>query len=330
MSVPFVPLVILFIVALTIMLVGLRLSSRTSTADQHEIEDSFDRRSTRQRRLSENVSIRGATNAYRPPVKPVERYAGSRDYKNPVKVEGILTRNKLVSETCTILRDLMIGTRRELVCSRSNGKYMYATSRRSFYGWLLFFLICGLVFSGSVVFLYRELNSISSNPLFMLQYQSAANSTPSTAHIQIPQGVSGASKALKRLAQMASSQYTSEQQYDTWAPSACSTTAMTEVINAYGHNYHISDILQAEISQSAISPELGLLKLEGIDRTVAQFGFSTAQLSGAPLDSIISVANSGWPIIVDFPPSGDWPTGHFLVVIGGDSSTVLLADFQLI
>jgi hypothetical protein len=220
----------------------------------------------------------------------------------------------------------MIGTRQELISSQSKGKYVYATSRRNLYGWFLFFLICGLVFSGSVVFLYRELNSISSNPLFMSQYQSAANSTPSAANIQIPQGVSGASKALKRLAQMDSSQYKSEQQYDTWAPSACSTTAMTEVINAYGYNYRISDILQVEISQSAISPELGLLKLEGIDHTVAQFGFSTAQLSRAPLDSLISVANSGWPIIVDFPPSGDWPTGHFLVVVGGDNNSVFLAD----
>ncbi|HEY4033881.1 MAG TPA: cysteine peptidase family C39 domain-containing protein [Ktedonobacteraceae bacterium] len=326
MSIPFIPLTLLFIVALTVMLVGLRLSSRTLTADRREIEDTSYRRGTRQGRPSRNVSTYDTTNTCHLPLKQVESYAGSRDYKNPGKVGGILARNKFVSETCTILRDLMIGTRRELISSQSKGKYTYVTSRRSFYGWFLFFLTCGLVFSGSVVFLYRELNSISSNPLFMLQYQSAANSTPTAAHIQIPQGVSGASKVLKRLAQMDASQYTSEQQYDTWAPSACSTTAMTEVINAYGHNYHISDILQAEIGQSAISPELGLLKLEGIDHTVAQFGFGTAQLSRAPLDSIISVANSGWPIIVDFPPSGDWPTGHFLVVIGGDSSTVLLAD----
>jgi len=327
MSIPFIPLFVLFIIALTMMLVGLRLSSRTLAADRREIEDTSYRRDTRQRRPSRNVSTHGSTNTYHhTPWKQVESYAGSRDYKNPVKVRGILARNKLVSAICTILRDLMIGTRRELISSQSKGKYAYATSRRSLYGWFLFFIICGLVFSGSVVFLYRELNSISSNPLFVLQYQSAANSTPSAVHIQIPQGVSGASKVLKRLAQMDSSQYESEQQYDTWAPSACSTTAMTEVINAYGHNYRISDILQVEISQSAISPELGLLKLEGIDHTVAQFGFSTAQLSRAPLDSIISVANSGWPVMVDFPPSGDWPTGHFLVVIGGDSGTVLLAD----
>jgi hypothetical protein len=192
--------------------------------------------------------------------------------------------------------------------------------------WLLFFLICTLTFSGGLFLLYKELNSTSAKSLLMAPYQLAANTTPNVLPPQIPQGFSGASKALKRLAQMDPNQYSSEQQHEMWASSACSTASMTEVINAYGYNYHISDILQAEIKQSAISPELGLLKLDGIDHTVAQFGFSTAQLSKAPLDSLISVANSGWPIIVDFPPSGDWPTGHFLVVTGGDNDTVALAD----
>ena len=249
MSVPFIPLVLLFMVALTTMLVGLRLSSKTLTANQPALGAISHRLATRQRCIDRNMS-----------------------------------------------------------------------------NWLLFFLICTLIFSGSVFLLYKELNSISAESLLMVPYQLATNTTPNILPPQIPQGFSGASKALKRLAQMDPNQYSSEQQYKMWAASACSTASMTEVIDAYGHNYHISDILQAEISQSAISPELGLLKLDGIDHTVAQFGFSTAQLSRAPLDSLISVANSGWPIIVDFPPGGDWPTGHFLVVIGGDNDTVALAD----
>ncbi len=268
MSVPFIPLVLLFIIALTTMLVGLHLSSKALAAD----------------------------------------------------------RSKLVAQTGTVSRDLLTGSRRELINNRSNGSYTLATPQRKKYGWLLFFLICILIFSGSIFFLDREFESISSKSSLIVPYQLATNNAPNAVPLQIPQGFSGASKALKRIAQMDSSQYSSMQQYETWAPSACSTASMTEVINAYGYNYHISDILQAEIKQSAISPELGLLKLDGIDHTVAQFGFSTAQLSKAPLDSLISVANSGWPIIVDFPPSGDWPAGHFLVVIGGNNDTVALAD----
>jgi len=248
MSIPFIPLFVLFIIALTMMLVGLRLSPRAFAAVQREM-------------------------------------------KGPSYI-----------------------------------KYTLATGRRSPYSGFLLILMCGLVFCLSILFLYKVSNSISPNSYLVTSYQVATNVTPNTANFQIPRGVSVASKVLKRLAQLDHNQYESNQQYDIWAASACSATAMTEVINAYGHNYRIADILQAEINQSAISPELGLLKLEGIDHTVAQFGFGTAQLSRAPLDSVISVANSGWPIIVDFPPSGDWPTGHFLVVVGGDSNSVFLAD----
>jgi len=60
-------------------------------------------------------------------------------------------------------------------------------------------------------------------------------------------------KGDQALAQLDSSQYSSEQEYSVWSGSACSGTAMTEVINAYGHSYRIADILHVEISQSAIS-----------------------------------------------------------------------------
>jgi hypothetical protein len=88
------------------------------------------------------------------------------------------------------------------------------------YHWSIFFLICGLVFSGGIFFLDRELNSTSSRPLFTVPYQSATDATPKAVPLQIPQGFSSASKVLKRLAQMDRSQYSSEQQYDTWAASA--------------------------------------------------------------------------------------------------------------
>ena len=250
MSVSFIPLLVLFIVALVSMLVGLRLSSRALAADQREIE-------------------------------------------------------------------YITYVRRGLISNPSNGKYALKTVLTKHPNWLLLILGLGLIFSISLYYLYNAVfpSSVAFYP-----------TKPYTPPLQLPQGVAGASKALKPLAQLDPSQYNSEQEHNVWSASACSAAAMTMVINAYGHNYRISDILHVAISQSAISPELGLLKLEGIDSTVAQFGFSTAQLSKAPLDSVISVANSGWPVIVDFPPGRDWPGGHFLVVTGGNSDTVFLAD----
>lgn len=138
-------------------------------------------------------------------------------------------------------------------------------------------------------------------------------------------GVAGASNALLRVSQLDAAQYTSPQDYNTWALSACSAASMTEVINAYGHHYHIADILKVEAGLGEISPDQGLLESKGIDRTVEHFGFKAIWLTGDSLDKVIDVANQGRPIIVDFPPDR-WTGGHLLVVRGGNSKHVYLAD----
>ena len=150
---------------------------------------------------------------------------------------------------------------------------------------------------------------------------SASNSSPS----KLFTGMVGASKALKRIRQVDPGQYSSNQEYNTWWNSTCSAAAMTEVINAYGHNYRLADILKVEAGLGVITPASGLMEPSGIDRTVARFGFTTTWLTSPTLDKVISVANHGRPVIVDFPPSR-WPGGHILVVIGGDSNYVYTAD----
>ena len=136
-----------------------------------------------------------------------------------------------------------------------------------------------------------------------------------------------ASQAITRIAQLDSNQYTSQDRYTTWAESACSAAAMTEVINAYGHTYRIADILSVEANQQQITPELGLLYgASSVARTVAPFGFSAHALEDTSLDNILSVANSGTPVIVGFMDKVDFPTGHILVVKGGSGDTVNLVD----
>ena len=66
-----------------------------------------------------------------------------------------------------------------------------------------------------------------------------AQSTPSAN----PPQFYGASQALVRLSQLDPAQYNSMGDYNLWAYSACSTAAMTEVINSYGHHYRIADVL---------------------------------------------------------------------------------------
>jgi predicted double-glycine peptidase len=133
---------------------------------------------------------------------------------------------------------------------------------------------------------------------------------------------------LMRLGQLDPKQYRSITEYQTWASSTCSTAAMTEVMNYYGNSYRITDVLAVESSIGAITPQLGLLKEDGIARTVAHFGFQTSAGHQYTLDQIIDLANHGTPMIVGFPPQR-YPGGHLLVVIGGNQTTVSVADSSI-
>lgn len=149
--------------------------------------------------------------------------------------------------------------------------------------------------------------------------------TSSTSSGQNAPHMSGASAALVRLGQLDPGQYDTTGQYNTWAYSACSAAAMTEVINAYGHHYRIIDILKVESQLGEITPASGLLEDIGIQRTMAQFGFKTMLRNDLSLDQIVDIANHGQPVIVDFPPY-KYPGGHLLVVLGGNAGYVYVAD----
>ncbi len=134
-----------------------------------------------------------------------------------------------------------------------------------------------------------------------------------------------ASQQLVRISQLDPAQYSSSEEYNTWAYSACSAASMTEVLNAYGHQYRVTDILHVEAQIGEITPALGLLRPEGIEHTAAQFGFKTTWGNAWSLDQVIESANHGNPVIVSFPPDR-YEGGHLLVVTGGNGTTVYLAD----
>ncbi len=140
----------------------------------------------------------------------------------------------------------------------------------------------------------------------------------------LPHGFN-ASRNLVRISQLDPAQYSSQEEYAVWAYSACSAAAMTEVFNAYGRHYRISDVLHVEAALGQITPELGLLSPEGIAITAAHFGFRTQWGEHWTLEQLLAVANSGAPVIVSFPPDR-YAGGHLLVVLGGDASSVYLAD----
>lgn len=141
-------------------------------------------------------------------------------------------------------------------------------------------------------------------------------------------GQYNASQRLARINQIDPGQYGTTDEFNTWAYSACSTAAMTEVFNSYGAHLRITDVLRVEAQIGEVSPQLGLLNKDGIERTATQFGFNTNWGSAWTLDQVIDIGNHGKPVIVDFSPDR-YAGGHLLVVTGGDASSVYLADSSL-
>lgn len=135
---------------------------------------------------------------------------------------------------------------------------------------------------------------------------------------------------VERIGQLDPAQYASQKEYNLWAYSACSAAAMTEIVNAYGGHYRIHDVLVVEERVSAITPQLGLLYDGGIARTMAQPPFNMRTTWGyqRSLSQVIDTANGGVPVIVSWPPSR-YQFGHLVVVTGGNSTTVFLADSSI-
>ena len=134
-----------------------------------------------------------------------------------------------------------------------------------------------------------------------------------------------ASERLVRLSQLDRGQYASPEEYATWAYSACSAAAMTEVLNAYGFHLRIHDVLQVENRLGYITPRDGLLADQGIAATMRVFGLTTTWGEHWTLAQVLNAANAGTPVIVGWPPAR-YPGGHLVVVVGGNGTTVEIAD----
>ena len=80
-----------------------------------------------------------------------------------------------------------------------------------------------------------------------------------------------------------------------------------------------------EAAIGEITPALGLVEDVGVANTMTKFGFKTNWGYSLSYDQVIATANRGEPVIVAWPPSR-YDGGHLVVVVGGTSQTVFLAD----
>src|SRR5260370_14646026 len=108
-------------------------------------------------------------------------------------------------------------------------------------------IVIGLV-SVFILGLYMLLHLLPSHALigFVPFYGDASSASSSGSNQPTSQPAYAASQALVRLGQLDPGQYATAAEYNTWAYSACSAASMTEVINAYGHHYHLTDIVKVQ------------------------------------------------------------------------------------
>lgn len=169
------------------------------------------------------------------------------------------------------------------------------------------------------------------NPVFNLTWlanNSSSSSQSQSTPAASPPKLYGVSQNLARIGQLDPAQYNSSSDYNLWGFAACSSAAMTEVINAYGHHYRIADILKVEASLNEITPALGLVEDVGVARTMAKFSFKTDWGYSLSYDQVVATASQGEPVIVSWPPSR-YTGGHLVVVVGGNSQTVIIADSSI-
>jgi hypothetical protein len=132
-----------------------------------------------------------------------------------------------------------------------------------------------------------------------------------------------ASQRLVRVDSAARNQYYTDYQYQVWSYASCSGISMEEVMNAYGRHLIAADVLHVEQNMGIWSTSLGLLGGEpSIAKAANYFGFKASPNPPRTLNDLIGVVNKGYPVIVGIP-------GHIMVVHGGDSSYVYLADSSL-
>jgi hypothetical protein len=301
---PFI-LVVLFFIALLITLMGVFLSPKAPQSDPHN---------------EYLVTSKGRRIVESMPVSTRERrrsLIGDEESFTQMPLPSIPARASRMSRAVNINTGLVVPRSVVRTPNRPRSQYPEGLIDRHI-SWkvilpglstlfLLAFYLYGQIFPHQVAW---------TSVLFGQANQPAPTAQPAVYH---------ASQDLVRLSQLDRAQYQSTQEYNTWFDSACSAAAMTEVINSYGHNYRITEILQVESQIHEITPQEGLLEESGIAHTGNHFHFKTTWGHNLSLSQVIDTANSGTPVIVSFPPER-YPPGHILVVRGGDSNNVFLAD----
>jgi hypothetical protein len=130
--------------------------------------------------------------------------------------------------------------------------------------------------------------------------------------------------------------YDSQAQFNQWAGAACSAASLAEILTSYGLPHMTIGRMIRELGP-AISPNWGLLTYNAFNKVAARYGLrADVYLSNNPLTyrQMLYLTNTlGIPVIVNMRATTGYyhylSGGHILVMTGGDTKTIRLADSSL-
>jgi phosphate/sulfate permease len=124
----------------------------------------------------------------------------------------------------------------------------------------------------------------------------------------------------------ARNQYHTDYEWQFWSYSSCSGFAMAEVMNAYGRHLIAADVLEEEQRLGVWSVYGGLLNNQGIVETANYFGFNASLSNSLTLQQLIVISDKGTPVIVSVQDKTYFPSGHVMVIRGGDEQYIYTVD----
>jgi hypothetical protein len=239
-----------------------------------------------------------------------------RRYKRSLKAQASQTSRALDTRVTKILYmqdGMVVGVEKPAPVPMFSLPPSWYTRRRTIVS-LSFLLMLFLTFFLQSGLADGALQNLSHSFSLFGTYQ--ANDIKTVAH---PLALT-ASTRLVRVDSAMRNQYYTDYQWQVWSYASCSGISMEEVMNAYGRNLIAADVLQVELNMGVWDTYNGLLGGEpSIAKVANYFGFKADPHPPRTLQALIYVANKGFPVIIGMP-------GHIMVVRGGDSNFVYLAD----
>ena len=130
--------------------------------------------------------------------------------------------------------------------------------------------------------------------------------------------------------------YDSRAQFEQWRGAACSAASLAEILTAYGLPHMTIGRMIRELGPD-ISPQSGLLTYNALNKVVARYGLRAdlyLDNNALTYKQMLYLTNTlGIPVVINMRATTGYyhflSGGHILVMTGGDSKTIRLADSSL-